>query len=103
MIRKHLYISGRVQGVCFRAHTMEKADSLGIAGWVRNLPDGRVEALVEGNGPVVEKMLEWCRKGDPPARVDRVEVIEETGTGEFRGFKILPTPREQPFFSKKSY
>ncbi|MHB8917449.1 MAG: acylphosphatase [Desulfocucumaceae bacterium] len=58
MVRKHLYISGRVQGVCFRAYTREVAESLGIRGWVRNLPDGRVEAVIQGDHSAVEKMLE---------------------------------------------
>lgn len=99
MVRKHLFISGRVQGVYFRAHTRDKAVSLGIRGWVRNLPDGRVEAVIEGSSEAVEKMLEWCRTGTPPARVDRLEIldhleiIEEKSLAEFTGFKILPTPR----------
>lgn len=88
MLRKHLYISGRVQGVYFRAHTREKAKSLGVTGWVRNLPYGRVEAVIEGSGDAVEKMMEWCRTGTPPARVDHLEVIDEKYTGEFRDFRI---------------
>ncbi|MCL6611882.1 MAG: acylphosphatase [Peptococcaceae bacterium] len=89
MQRKHLFISGRVQGVCFRAHAREKAESLGIRGWVRNLPDGRVEAVIEGDDSSIREMLEWCRTGNPPARVDHVEVIDEEERGHFINFKIL--------------
>ncbi|MCL4441122.1 MAG: acylphosphatase [Firmicutes bacterium] len=89
MARKHLYISGRVQGVCFRAYTREVAESLGIRGWVRNLPDGRVEAVIEGDHSAVEKMLEWCRTGTPPAQVKRVEVIEENSRVALGDFRII--------------
>jgi acylphosphatase len=92
MQRKHLFISGRVQGVYFRGYTRDKAISLGIRGWVRNLPDGRVEAVIEGDDSPVKKMVEWCRTGTPPARVDHVEVIDEDPGGDFEGFSILPTP-----------
>jgi acylphosphatase len=86
--RYHVYISGRVQGVYFRANTERKAVSLGLTGWVRNLPDGRVEALFEGDREEAEAMLAWCQTGDPPARVDRVEVAEEKASGEFTDFEI---------------
>jgi acylphosphatase len=89
MRRYHVRISGRVQGVCFRANTWKKARSLGLTGWVRNLPDGRVEALFEGEDSSAEAMREWCRTGTPPARVDRLESEEEGPTGEFTDFKIL--------------
>ncbi|MFZ5633898.1 MAG: acylphosphatase [Bacillota bacterium] len=98
MLKKHVFISGRVQGVYFRAYTRKKADSLGIRGWVRNLPDGRVEAVIQGSAPAVEKMLEWCRTGEPPARVDKVEVIDESGPEEFVGFRILSTPQKTPLY-----
>lgn len=93
MIRKRLFISGRVQGVYFRAHTREKAIGLGLKGWVRNLPDGRVEALIEGSEEAVKTMIEWCKTGEPPSRVEQVEVIDETGPEEYCDFTILPTPR----------
>ncbi|MCL6478308.1 MAG: acylphosphatase [Peptococcaceae bacterium] len=89
MIRKHLYISGRVQGVFFRAHTRDKAISLNIRGWVKNLPDGRVEAVIEGSHHAVEEMLKWCRTGEPPARVDGVEVVDEEPQGVFKDFRIV--------------
>ncbi len=93
MQRKHLFISGRVQGVYFRAYAREKAESLGVRGWVRNLPDGRVEALIEGGDQAVKRMLEWFRTGTPPARVDCVEVLDEDAAGDLEGFSILPTPK----------
>ena len=90
MIRRyHVLISGRVQGVCFRANTWKKARSLGLAGWVRNLPDGCVEAVFEGEDVAAEAMREWCRTGTLPARVDSMEAEEENATGEFTDFKIV--------------
>ena len=87
-VRKHVYISGIVQGVFFRANTKRVADSLGIKGFVRNLSDGRVEAVFEGEEKDIEKILNWCRKGPPAARVDKVDVIDEQYTGEFKNFTI---------------
>lgn len=86
-VRAHAYISGRVQGVFFRAHARELARRSGVAGWVRNLPDGRVEAVFEGPRPAVEACLAWCRQGPPGARVAGVEVDWETPHGE-PGFRI---------------
>jgi acylphosphatase len=88
-IRAHVWISGRVQGVFFRAHTKELADELGLTGWVRNLPDGRVEAVFEGEEDAVKEAIEWCKRGPPLASVEKVEVRYEQPTGEFRGFRIL--------------
>lgn len=87
--RAHVWISGRVQGVFFRAHTADRARQWGVVGFVRNLPDGRVEALFEGDAPAVEKMVAWCHQGPPRARVDRVEVQWEEPRGDLRGFQIL--------------
>lgn len=86
--RVHVYVSGRVQGVYFRSHTRNKALELGLAGWVKNLDDGRVEAVFEGNEKAVKKMVEWCRIGEGHARVDNVEEIVEDYKGEFSGFKV---------------
>jgi acylphosphatase len=69
-----VYISGNVQGVFYRANTKEQAENLDIAGWVKNLPDGRVEAVFEGADHQVEKMVEWCWKGSPAAEVEAVKV-----------------------------
>ena len=86
--RVHVYISGRVQGVWFRAYTKEEAERLGVKGWVRNLPDGRVEAVFEGKEDKVEEMVRWCHAGSPQAKVTQVEVIEEPFRGEFEKFEI---------------
>ncbi len=87
--RYHVWISGRVQGVFFRANTWKRARTLGLTGWVRNLPDGRVESVFEGNDPAVEAMLAWCRSGTPPARVDRVEAAEEPPSGKYADFAVV--------------
>ena len=88
MKRVHVYISGRVQGVFFRAETQRAATDLNLTGWVKNIVDGRVEAVFEGEDEDVDKMLAWCHVGPPAARVENVEVTEETYTGEFRNFSI---------------
>ncbi len=88
--RVHVWIEGRVQGVYFRAFTQDAARGLGLTGWVRNLRDGRVEAVFEGDGEQVEKMVAWCRhEGSPHGRVHRVEVKEEEFSGEFDRFEIV--------------
>ena len=86
--RIHAYISGRVQGVAYRACTRKQACALGVTGWVRNLTDGRVELLAEGAAERVEALLGWCRQGPPFARVDAVDVSESLPTGEFGTFDI---------------
>ncbi|MCK4717831.1 MAG: acylphosphatase [Thermoplasmata archaeon] len=85
-IRAHVFFSGIVQGVFFRAHTAEKASGLGLRGWVRNLSDGRVEAVFEGPRKDVEAAIAYCVGGQPHARVDdmKVEWEEPTGEGSFR-------------------
>ncbi|MBI4634668.1 MAG: acylphosphatase [Deltaproteobacteria bacterium] len=88
MKRVHVIISGRVQGVFFRAYTEKTALSLNLKGWVRNLPDGRVEVLCEGKDTDVDTMLAWCREGPPSANVTGVEIGDEPYTGEFTGFSI---------------
>ncbi|MFA4936579.1 MAG: acylphosphatase [Candidatus Methanoperedens sp.] len=87
-IRVRVFISGIVQGVFFRSSTKDKAEELGITGWVRNLADGRVEAIFEGDKENVEKIVEWCRKGPEYARVSDVGVIPEQYRGEFSGFLL---------------
>jgi acylphosphatase len=81
--RVRVLIAGRVQGVFFRSYAQDNAQAIGITGWVRNLPDGRVEAVFEGDAVKVGKMIAWCHEGSPISRVDRVEVLEEVYTGEF--------------------
>ena len=82
-------ISGRVQGVFFRATCARRADELGVSGWVRNLPDGSLEAVFEGRERSIEAMLAWCREGPPYARVDAVEVRPEPPLPR-PGFRIEP-------------
>ena len=77
--RVHIYITGRVQGVGFRYSTHDRATTLGLNGWVRNLPDGRVEAELEGPKPVIEQMLAWCEIGPRFAKVTRVDATWESG------------------------
>lgn len=86
--RATILVQGHVQGVFFRASAMEEAQSLGIAGYVKNLPDGGVEAVAEGNREQVEAFIAWCRRGPPSARVDEVKVHWEEPTGEFRTFTM---------------
>jgi acylphosphatase len=84
----HVVISGRVQGVAYRYATLQAAERFDVKGWVRNLPDGTVEALFEGSTEDVEKMLDWCRGGPPSARVENIEVSRRPYTGEFSRFDI---------------
>lgn len=86
--RVRLLVSGRVQGVFFRARTREEAQRLAIAGWVRNLPDGRVEVLAEGESRAITSLIAWCRQGPRFADVSEVEVIEEPPGNEFSSFEI---------------
>ncbi len=87
-LRVHLVVSGIVQGVSFRAYTVDEARRLGVAGWVRNLPDGRVEAEAEGDREAVEALVAWCRRGPPAARVEGVEVERKAFGGELRPFEV---------------
>jgi len=88
MKKVHVYISGRVQGVFFRAETQRAAVCLQLTGWVRNTEDGLVEAVFEGEDRDIDKMLAWCQTGPPHARVDQVIVEEEPFTGDYPNFKI---------------
>ncbi len=86
--RVHVVISGRVQGVFFRASTAEKADELGLVGWVKNTPEGDVEAVFEGEEGAVAEMLAWCHRGPALAKVVKVDATTEAFTGEFTKFSI---------------
>lgn len=88
MKRIHVFISGFVHGVFFRAKTRDKANKLNLKGFVRNLPDGRVEAVFEGREEDIENVLDFCRKGPFGAKVKNVEVKEEEYKGEFDDFEI---------------
>lgn len=84
----HVFVSGMVQGVSFRYYTMQAAGHLGVTGWVRNLPDGRVEAVFEGEQDALDRMLAWCHDGPRSARVEHVEILPQSWTGEFESFRI---------------
>jgi acylphosphatase len=86
----HLRVTGRVQGVCFRAWTAELAATLALEGWVRNRRDGSVEALISGSADAVARMVGSCHRGPPGARVATVEIMQEGGAAP-SGFAILPT------------
>ncbi|HEY7726524.1 MAG TPA: acylphosphatase [Anaeromyxobacteraceae bacterium] len=86
--RARILVSGIVQGVAYRQSTVWEAERLDLAGWVRNLPDGRVEALAEGPRQRVEALVAWCWRGPPAARVSKVEVTWEPAAGDLAGFGI---------------
>jgi acylphosphatase len=87
-VRAHAVISGRVQGVFFRAETQRAAEGFRVLGWVRNKRDGTVEAVFEGAQQDVDATLNWCRQGPRMARVDKVDVNWEDYRGEFKSFDI---------------
>ena len=87
MVRRHLWVKGRVQGVWYRGSCAEQARALGISGWARNLRDGRVEIVAEGDPEALDKFAEWCRHGPPAARVTAVEVRSEEPEG-LEGFTV---------------
>jgi acylphosphatase len=86
--RVHLVVSGIVQGVAFRAYAVDEARRLGLRGWVRNLPDGRVEAEAEGERAALEGLVRWCRRGPPAARVDAVDVAWSAHRGDLGPFDV---------------
>ena len=87
--RVHVFITGRVQGVFFRSRTTSEARQRGVAGWVKNLVDGGVEAVFEGEKEDVEEMIKFCKRGPPRAFVQNVEIQCDTYTGEFRDFTVI--------------
>lgn len=87
-VRATATFHGVVQGVYFRAHCQEKAEDLGLEGFVRNLPGGGVEAVFEGERALVQECIEWNRTSQPAARVTSVDVAWSEATGEFRGFEV---------------
>jgi acylphosphatase len=86
-VRRHIVVSGRVQGVFFRDTTQRRAEALGVAGWVRNRGDGSVEVVAEGPPGAVEALLDYCREGPPSAEVEHVDVRDETPEG-LRSFDV---------------
>jgi len=87
-IRAHVFISGKVQGVGYRYSTVQQAKQLGVRGWVRNLPDRRVEAVFEGTQDIVKEMITWCRKGPSGSAVQEVK-IEYEALENLQGFEVL--------------
>ncbi|MBN1358089.1 acylphosphatase [Candidatus Bathyarchaeota archaeon] len=84
----HVFITGRVQGVFFRLETKHNADLYDVKGWVRNLPDGRVEAVFEGEKDAVEKLIAFCKHGSSGAKVTNLELMWEPYTGTFDRFRL---------------
>jgi acylphosphatase len=86
--RAHVFVSGRVQGVFFRSQTKHNADRHDVKGWVRNLPDGRLEAVFEGEKETVQTLIDFCKHGPSGARVTNIDLMWETYTGTLDKFKI---------------
>jgi acylphosphatase len=86
--RAHVFVIGRVQGVYFRQNTKQVATRHRVTGWVRNLSDGRVEAIFEGDDMDVNEVIEWCHIGPPKAKVEDVDVKFQKYTGEFAEFDV---------------
>ena len=87
-IRAHIFISGRVQGIFFRQNTQKKAQKLGVTGWVKNLSDGRVEIVCEGEKEKVEEIVKWAKRGPILAKVNGLDVEWQEYRGEFNNFEI---------------
>lgn len=88
MVRATLRVTGQVQGVNFRSSTKVEADTLGLTGWVQNLPDGRVEVVIEGPKGAAQQLVDWCHRGPVWAQVDGLAVEWQAARGEFSEFKI---------------
>jgi len=87
-VRAHVFVSGMVQGVFFRQEIKQQAEWIGVKGWVRNLNDGRVEAIFEGEDQAVNVLVDYCHRGPYAARVDNVDVIWERFVAEYSNFKV---------------
>ncbi|MCW4017159.1 MAG: acylphosphatase [Candidatus Bathyarchaeota archaeon] len=86
--RAHILVTGKVQGVFFRARTTERAFRLGVTGWIRNLPNGKLEAVFEGEKEAVDAAVEFCRHGPNRAVITEFDVKQEPFTGEFQDFRV---------------
>ena len=86
--RAHVIIHGRVQGVFFRLETRKAARQRGATGWVRNLPDGTVEAIMEGSKEAVESLIKWCGRGPRLSRVEKLDITREPYIGEYDSFEV---------------
>ena len=87
-VRAELRISGRVQGVWFRQSTKQTAETFAVNGWVRNCPDGSVEAVLEGEKSSVQQVIDWCRQGPQQAQVDDLQLAWQPASGEFSRFEV---------------
>ena len=87
--RAHVLVSGQVQGVFFRDSTRQKAEELGLSGWVKNVPEGQVEALFEGPSQSIREMVDWCKEGPQRASVENVDVDFESAGGDLETFEVL--------------
>ncbi len=85
----NLLITGRVQGVFFRASTLEQAQAVGVTGWVKNCGDGSVEVMAEGPRYALERLIEWCKDGPPPADVENVSARWGGHMAQFKTFMIV--------------
>jgi acylphosphatase len=92
LVRVRIFAGGRVQGVAYRFFAEKYAGRMGITGWARNLPDGRVEVLAEGSGVNIEAFLERLQEGPRLARVDSFDIRREASTGEFHDFQVVFLP-----------
>lgn len=88
-MRVHIFVSGQVQGVCFRGDTQQIARELGITGWVKNLPDRKVEIIAEGEKEKVKQMVDWVKQGPPAAQVNNIDIEWQEYKGEFKDFYIF--------------
>lgn len=89
MKRVHVLLTGRVQGVFFRESARQEAADLGVKGWIRNMPDGRVEGVFEGDDARVDALVQWCRDGPDRAAVEDVAVEEEPAMDSFEEFQVV--------------
>lgn len=87
--RVHVFISGKVQGVYYRQNAADKAQQLNVQGWIRNLKDGRVEGVFEGEKANIDRLLSWCNKGPKDAFVKDLEIIQEQYKNEYTNFQII--------------
>ncbi len=82
-------ITGKVQGVFYRAHAKKNAEALNLKGYAKNMPDGSVEILVQGDMASIESLISWCRKGSPSAKVEKVETSWQKASAQTENFKII--------------
>jgi len=88
-VRVRVFVSGDVHGVFFRSETRRRAVKYNLKGWIRNLDDGRVEAMFEGAQEKVNNLIEFCKRGPSGASVSKIEVISEVHTGDYKDFRIV--------------